>query len=215
MSNFFEISSRDIEDTYLPSFKAPVTQAKSLGYMCSYSAVTNSDLIPDSSEAANPHTEPLCASSFFAQTKMRDEFGFEGYVQSDCKAIQNTITDHWAVNATDAAAKALQNGLMNSNCGGGMTDHICDAIAEGLTTETELDARVTRSLSLLMDAGLFDPVELQPYTDIPFSVINSAEAQRKNLEATRQGPMIHPLIYSLTLHLFIFSDIIYIYVYGQ
>ena len=52
-------------------------------------------------------------------------------------------------------------GLMNSNCGGGLVNHICDAIAEGLTTEAELEARVTRSLTLLMDAGLFDPLELQ------------------------------------------------------
>ena len=50
---------------------------------------------------------------------------------------------------------------MNSNCGGGLVNHICDAIAEGLTTEAELEARVTRSLTLLMDAGLFDPLELQ------------------------------------------------------
>ncbi len=50
---------------------------------------------------------------------------------------------------------------MNSNCGGGLVNHICDAIAAGLTTEAELEARVTRSLTLLMDAGLFDPLELQ------------------------------------------------------
>ena len=67
----------------------------------------------------------------------------------------------WATNVTDAAAKALAGGLMNSNCGGGLVNHICDAIAEGLTTEADLEARVTRSLSLLMDAGLFDPLENQ------------------------------------------------------
>jgi beta-glucosidase-like glycosyl hydrolase len=161
-STYFDISTYDIEDTYLPGFKAPVTQAGSLGYMCSYAAVTNSELIPDSGEASHPHSEPLCLSEFFAQTKMRDTFGFEGYVQSDCGAVNNAVgAEHWAVNKTDAAARALVDGLMNSNCGGGLVDHICDAIAEGLATEADLDARVTRSLSLLMDAGLFDPVEDQ------------------------------------------------------
>ena len=89
---------------------------------------------------------------------MRDEFGFAGYVQSDCGAVDNEVSrEGWANNATDAAARALAGGLMNSNCGGGLVDHICDAIAEGLTTEAELEARVARSLTLLMDAGLFDP----------------------------------------------------------
>ena len=187
-STYFDISSYDIEDTYLPGFKAPVVDAESLGYMCSYAALTNSELIPNSGEPNHPHSEPLCASKFFAQDKMRDEFGFHGYVQSDCGAVNNEDGgEKWATNATDAAAKALAKGLMNSNCGGGLVNHICAAIAEGLTTETELEKRITRSLTLLMNAGLFDPLENQPYTNIPFETINSKEAQFKNLEASRQG----------------------------
>ena len=66
----------------------------------------------------------------------------------------------------------------------------------GLTTEAELEARVTRSISLLMDAGLFDPIENQTYTKIPFETINSEQAQAKNLEATRQGLVLlsNPLV---------------------
>ena len=48
--------------------------------MCSYAALTNKDLIPDSGEPSHPHSEPCCASKFFAQQKMRDEWKFEGYV---------------------------------------------------------------------------------------------------------------------------------------
>ena len=196
-STYFDISTYDVADTYLPQFRAPVTQAKSLGYMCSYAALTNADLIPDSGSPAHPHSEPLCASAFFAQTKMRDEFGFEGYVQSDCNAVYNEADgprhgsgEQWAANNTDAAARALAGGLMNSNCGGGLVGHICAAIAEGLTTEAELEARVERSLTLLMNAGLFDPVELQQYTRIPFETINSEASQRKMLEASKQGMVL-------------------------
>ena len=130
--------------------------------MCSYAALTNPELIPDSGEPSHPHSEPLCLSEFFAQTKMRDEFGFEGYVQSDCGAVNNAHGgEHWAANATDAAAHALVDGLMNSNCGGGLVGNICAAIGEGLATVADLEARVTRSLTLLMGAGLFDPVDQQ------------------------------------------------------
>lgn len=194
-STYFDISTYDIEDTYLPGFKAPVTDAESLGYMCSYAALTNSELIPNSGEASRPHSEPLCASKFFAQDKMRDEFGFHGYVQSDCGAVNNEKNgEKWATNATDAAARALADGLMNSNCGGGLVNNICAAIEEGLTTEAELEKRIERSLTLLMNAGLFDPLADQTYTNIPFETINSDEAQRKNLEAARQGLVLlkHP-----------------------
>ena len=68
--------------------------------------------------------------------------------------------------------------------------HACDAIDEGLMTKADLVARVNRSFSLLMDAGLFDPVEIQTYTKIPFDSINSDSAQAANLEAARQAPVL-------------------------
>eukprot|EP00040_Diaphanoeca_grandis_P010065 m.51547 g.51547 ORF g.51547 m.51547 type:complete len:852 (+) comp21462_c0_seq2:24-2579(+) len=186
--SYFEISAHDIEDTYLPQFKAPVVEAGSLGYMCSYAALTNAELIPNSEEPSHPHSEPCCASKFFAQTKMVQEFGFKGYVQSDCGAVNNMVEkEHWAANATDAAAKSMTNGMMNSNCGGGLVLHACEAVASGLATQADLEARITRSLTLLMNAGLFDPIELQPYSQIPFETINSEASQAASLDAARQS----------------------------
>ena len=62
--------------------------------------------------------------------------------------------EHYAANASDAAAKAIVDGRMNSNCGGGLMNHVCDAIEEGLMTQDDLVARVNRSFTLLMDAGV-------------------------------------------------------------
>ena len=187
-STYFTISAHDIEDTYLPQFKAPVTQAGSLGYMCSYAALTNPSLIPDGDEPGHSHSEPCCASKFFAHQKMRDEYGFKGYVQSDCGAVSNEYTrEHWARNASDAAARAVVDGLMNSECGGVLTGNMAQAIKDGQATMADVEARVTRSLTLLMKAGLFDPPELQVYASIPFEAINSKQAQARNLDAARQG----------------------------
>ena len=93
-----------------------VARSKSLGYMCSYAALTNPTLQSDS--ASHPHSEPCCASKFFAITKMQEEYGFEGYVQSDCGAVGNEGKgrENYAANATDAAVKAIVDGHMNSNC---------------------------------------------------------------------------------------------------
>ena len=74
------LTTHHIPKRYLPQFKAPVVEAKSLGYMCSYAALTNPALHSDS--ASHPHSEPCCASKFFAVTKMVEEYGFEGYVTS-------------------------------------------------------------------------------------------------------------------------------------
>ena len=84
--------------------------------MCSYAALTNPTLQSDS--ASHPHSEPCCASKFFAITKMQEEYGFEGYVQSDCGAVGNEGKgrENYAANATDAAVKAIVDGHMNSNC---------------------------------------------------------------------------------------------------
>ena len=65
--------------------------------------------------------------------------------------------------------------------------HACDAIADGLMPQQELVDRVTRSFMLLMDAGLFDPIERQSYTKIPFETINSDDAIASNLQAARQS----------------------------
>ena len=207
-SSYFPIAMRDIEDTYLPQFKAPVVEAGSLGYMCSYAALTSPSISSDS--ASHPHSEPCCASKFFAVTKMEKEYGFKGYVQSDCGAVGNMLGalaarrtqpaacrhadaalvaggEHYAANASDAAAKAIVDGKMNSNCGSGLMGHACDAIAQGLMTQQDLVDRVTRSFTLLMGVGLFDPVELQTYTKYPFSVVNSPSAVQSNLLAARQS----------------------------
>ena len=95
--------------------------------------------------------------------------------QSDCGAVKNELGgEHYAANASDAAAKAIVDGRMNSNCGGGLMEHACAAIEEGLMSRSDLVDRVTRSFTLLMDAGLFDPVELQ--ARLLFSELGRARA---------------------------------------
>ena len=68
----------------------------------------------------------------------------------------------------------------------GLMGHACAAIKEGLMSQADLVARVNRSFTLLMDAGLFDPVAIQLYTKIPFETINSESAQASNLQAARK-----------------------------
>ena len=79
--------------------------------MCSYAALTNPNLIQDSGEKSHPHSEPCCASKFLAQTKMVGEYGFKGYVQSDCGAVNNLYhAEKWATDMLDAGEPDFSSG---------------------------------------------------------------------------------------------------------
>ena len=93
--------------------------------------------------------------------------------------------DH--VNATEGAAIALRDGGVDINCGGGLTHNICDAIDERLVDVAVLDASLQRSFTLLFDAGMFDPLEAQPFTQIGFDQIGSAHNRAAALDAARQA----------------------------
>jgi hypothetical protein len=144
--------------------------------MCSYASVNG---------------VPACASRFISQEKARGEWNFSGYVVTDCGAVNNMVGgEHYAANGTDAAAKALDGGGVDINCGGGLTGNVCAAIGAGLVGEGVLDASLKRSLGLLFQAGMFDPVDDQPYTRIPFEALGSPENRERAMDAARQAQVL-------------------------
>jgi beta-glucosidase len=95
-------SAHDLADTYLPAFHAVTTQGKSAALMCSYNAINGT---------------PSCANDSLLQKRVRDRWGFGGYVVSDCDAVGN-IADyqHFAADAAHGAADALNAGV-DLDCG--------------------------------------------------------------------------------------------------
>jgi beta-glucosidase len=169
-STDFNISQHDIYDTYLPSFEAPIVQANAKGYMCAYTSING---------------QPSCGSKFLSGTA-RNQWNFSGYVVSDCGGVGD-ISGYEHTNASETAAIGLRDGGVDINCGGGLTNHICAAIKEGLVEEAVLDASLERSMTLLLDAGMFDPLEQQPFTRIPFQAIGSEEHRAIAEEAAEQA----------------------------
>lgn len=171
------VSQRDLWMTYLPAFKACIVEAKAYSIMGAYNRVNG---------------EPACASPTLLEEILRGQWGFEGYVVSDCGAIYDIYANHQvAKSPAEAAAMAVRHGCDLECCGTYripcMTGGLEPAVEEGLLTEEDIDRTVKRLFTARFRLGMFDPPELVPFTQIPFSVVDSPEHKALALEVAQQS----------------------------
>ncbi|HTY36837.1 MAG TPA: glycoside hydrolase family 3 C-terminal domain-containing protein [Bacteroidota bacterium] len=166
-----EIDDRDLRETYLPAFRAAVIEANAQSVMCAYNRFRG---------------QPCCGSSELIQRILRDEWGFSGYVVSDCWAIMDFYTTHTVdKTAPEAAARALVAGT-DLNCG--VTyDSLGSAVRQRLVSEALVDVAVKRLFRARFRLGMFDPPELVPYARIPIGVNDSKQHKDLAAEAARQS----------------------------
>jgi beta-glucosidase len=162
-----QISKHDMEDTYLPAFRATVTEGKAESIMCAYNRVNG---------------QPACGNTFLLKDTLRGAWKFNGYVVSDCDAIVDMFEGHRFVKSqAEAAAVAIKTG-MDNECADFFTitkdDHdykpYIDAVKQGLLTEADLDVSLRRLFTARMRLGMFDPPSMVPYANTPESEIDSA-----------------------------------------
>jgi beta-glucosidase len=165
------VDERDLRETYLPAFRATVVEANAQSVMCAYNRFRG---------------EPCCGSSELLQRILRDEWGFSGYVVSDCWAIMDFYTTHKVdQTAPQAAARALIAGT-DLNCG--VTyDSLGVAVKEGLVSEELVDVAVSRLFRARFRLGLFDSPALVPYANIPIGNNDSRQHQQLAVEAARKS----------------------------
>ena len=175
-----QVSKHDMEDTYLPAFRAAVTEGKAESVMCAYNRVNG---------------QPACANTFLLQDELRGAWKFNGYVVSDCDAIVDIYQGHKFVKSqAEAAAAAIKTG-MDNECADFFTitkdDHdykpFVDAVKQGLLTEADLDISLRRLFTARMRLGLFDPPEKVPYAQTPDSEIDSAPHRELALKIARES----------------------------
>jgi beta-glucosidase len=162
------VSKHDEVDTYLPAFRATVTEAKADSVMCAYNSING---------------QPACANEFLLQDQLRGKWGFKGYVVSDCGAVIDIFTGHHFKPAQpEASAISLQRGMDNECVDFSMKvndDHdykpYLDAVKQGFLKESDIDVAVTRLFTARMKLGMFDPPEMVPYSKIDERLLDSAE----------------------------------------
>jgi beta-glucosidase len=169
-----DVSPHDLEDTYLPAFRAAITEGHAQSVMCAYNAIDG---------------PPACANTMLLKEHLRDAWHFDGYVVSDCGAVSDVNTGHhFAPDMAHAAADAVKAGT-DLECGSAY-GALVDAVHQGLITETELDVSLRRLLLARFRLGMFDPPQSYAYGRTPFSEDNSAEHRRLSLEAARESMVL-------------------------
>ena len=164
-------NDKDLYETYLPHFKEAIQEGKAFSIMSAYNRLNGA--------SASGHERLL--------TKiLREDWGFEGFVVSDCGAIKDIYENHKiAYSESNAAAIGLTSGC-DLNCGQ-YYKHLNDAYAEGQVSEEYIDRALRRLLLARFKLGMFDPDDKVPYTSIPQSVVNSKEHQELALQAARES----------------------------
>lgn len=171
-----EPSAHDLWDTYLPAFRATIVDAKADSTMCAYNSVNG---------------QPACGSDLLLKTILRGYWNFQGYVTSDCGAIDDfwhAKAHHNSPDSAHAAVNALLHGT-DTNCGNTYKS-LKDAVTQGLISEADIDVSLRRLFVARMKLGLFDPPSMVPYSSILFSEVNSPEHQALALEAANKAMVL-------------------------
>jgi beta-glucosidase len=164
------VSERDLQETYLPAFRATITEGKAEGIMCAYNRTNG---------------EPCCANKKLYDI-LRGEWGFKGHVVSDCGAIDDIYKFHRYVKTeAEASAIAVKAGT-DLTCGREYRS-LLQAVKNGLITEAEISTAVKRLMRTRFRLGMFDPPEMVAYARIPYSVNTAPGAAELSLKTARES----------------------------
>jgi beta-glucosidase len=174
----FDVSPtpHDLEDTYLPAFRAAIMAGHADSIMCSYNRIDG---------------VPACANGRFLTEILRKDWGFPGYVVTDCGAVNDFVKGHkTSPDAEHAAASALKAGVDLLCSGEGEVLTLPKAVKDGLVTEAEIDRAVKRLFTARMELGLFEPEGSTAYGRIPLSEVDSAAHRALALKAAEESMVL-------------------------
>lgn len=167
------ISEKSLREYYLPAFKACIQEGKAQSIMSSYNAVNGL---------------PATSNHWLLTELLRNEWGFDGYVVSDCGAVKYITTEHNYVETKEQAAKAALEAGLDLECGDDVyKNFLFTAYEEGMVDEESIDLATSRVLEARFKLGIFDPTENNPYSKISPDVIGSEKHQKLATEVARQS----------------------------
>ena len=165
------VSDADLYESYLPHFEAAIKEGGAYSVMCAYNSVDG---------------KPACANPRLLEDILRKQWGFQGYIVSDCGAIDDIYRRHKFVpTAPEGVALAVKAGT-DLTCGTEYAN-LLPAIRSGLISQAEIDVSLKRLLRARFRLGMFDPPEMVKYAQIPYRVNDSPAHRELALETVRKS----------------------------
>lgn len=161
----------DLHALYLPQFEMAIRLGKPYSVMCAYNRYNG---------------EACCGSPGLLGGILRKEWGFAGYIVSDCEAITDIYKYHKIVSTPQEAASLAVKAGTDLECGN-VYLHLKEAVAQKLISEAEIDISVKRLFTARFKLGMFDPPQSVTYAQIPYSIVDSKEHRELALEAARKS----------------------------
>ena len=171
-----EPTNRDLWETYLPALKTLVKKGNVREVMCAYQRFEG---------------KPCCTSDRLLIDILRNKWGYDGLVVTDCDAINNFFNRGQHETHKDplsASVDAVLNGT-DLECGK-VFMNLADGLKQGLIKESDLDGHLRRTLTGRFELGMFDPAEMLPWANIPASNISSEEHDQLATQAARESMVL-------------------------
>eukprot|EP00035_Acanthoeca_spectabilis_P021740 m.439948 g.439948 ORF g.439948 m.439948 type:complete len:893 (-) comp18447_c0_seq1:44-2722(-) len=164
------ITQQDLIDSYMLPFQSCVEKGKVSGLMCSYNSVNG---------------VPSCANDWLLTEVARDEWGFDGYVTSDCDADNDVVFSHHYTDIPEQGVQDVLRAGTDVDCGSFVGRYAQSALNKSYITESDIDTRLKYLFRVRMRLGHFDPPG--PLQQIPESTICSEESIAVSMEGPRQS----------------------------
>jgi beta-glucosidase len=167
-------TAHDLEDTYLPAFRATVMEGHAQSVMCAYNSIDGA---------------PACANQHLLGDILRGSWKFDGFVTSDCAAVTDIAEGHkFAKDLEQASVDAVRAGT-DTSCGAEFAT-LSQAVKDGLIRESELDTAVKRLFMARFRLGLFNPAKDVDYEHLPFSEVDSAAHEELALKTALESMVL-------------------------
>ena len=167
-------SARDLEETYLPAFRATVTEGHVQSVMCAYNSIDEF---------------PACTNKMLLKDHLRDAWGFKGFVVSDCGAIVDVNQGHKKTpDITHSAALALQAGTdLSCSIWTPGFNTLADGVHQGLVSEDLVTQAAERLYTARIKLGLFDQLGTSQLDRTPFGMAGSMPFRQDSLKAAEES----------------------------
>lgn len=166
-----KVNTRELYQDYLPQFEMALKDGNAQSLMCAYNRFNG---------------EPACASPRLLQEILRQDWGFNGFVVSDCGAVEDIHKHHKVTQTAEESAAISVKAGTDLNCGN-MYRYLIQSVEQGLIDESDIDLAVKRLFTARMQLGMFDDPAHVPFANTPYSVVDSPKHRQLALNAARKS----------------------------